>query len=754
MQRLIFLVISMLKKPVLKILNYIFILLTLLSFVFMFMGLSKRNIDYSFDENTVIDYSADWMAAVDGGDYAEVNLPVKLECEDNADVSITKILPDRLDNYNCMMIESKRQEIHVYVGENLRASYTDNGVRVGNSLPSAYLMVPIYNTDINSEVRIEFKTDTYYSGNIGGIFLGSEMSLLIMLIKSNMLCVVLIGVIAILGLVCLTCYFLYRNMFVDSIQFLYLSLFSLFSTVWCFSQIRIRQIFAHDLSMLESIGHCCFMLIPIAILMVSNYFSDYRHPKFHQFSIIFSIVNFLTQNIVHTGWGIDYFQLQTITQLFMFWALTTCVGGCVIDMLRGKLKGRKLIVVGLLGPTLGITLEAVFTGMGIEYIHLLYYVLGSVVFIVVIALNTFYEFRNIQKAKQEAENANKAKSMFLATMSHEIRTPINVVLGMNEMILRESTELKIREYAVNVSEAGKALLSLVNDILDFSKIESGKMDIVCVDYQLKSLLNDLIMMTNTRIGDKGIKLELDIDEGMPSKYYGDEVRIREVLTNILTNSVKYTHEGTITLSVHESKRIEDDIYLDFSIKDTGIGITPENIEVLMSSSFIRFDEQKNRNIEGTGLGIAITRQLLELMESELKIDSVYGEGSNFHFLLKQRIVDASPLGALEQKTTVLEPVTKNTFTAKEATVLAVDDTRINLSVIKGLLKPYEMRVELTASGAGCISMCRKKQYDIIFMDHMMPEMDGIETLKALKSEKIISEDTKVIALTANAISGA
>lgn len=746
--------IDMLNKKLFKFLYYIFIILTILSFAFMLIGLGNRTVDYSFNDKTIADCSDGWTVSVDNGDAENVNLPVKLDCKNNAEVSIRKILPDKLDDYNCMMIESKRQEIYVFVGGRLRESYTDNGEKIGNSLPSAYVMVPIYNTDAKSEIRIEFMSDTYYSGNIGSIYLGSEMSLVLMLIKSNMLWFLLIGVIAVIGLVCLICYFLYRNMFADSIQFLHLFLFSLFTTIWCFSQIKIRQIFIHDLSVFESIGHCCFMLIPIAILLVSNYFSDYRHPKFHQFGIIFSIVNFLVQNIAHSAWSVDYFQMQSITQIFTFWVLTTCIGGCVVDFVKGRLNGRKLIVVGFLGQTLGITMEAVLTAVGNNYARLSYYIIGSAIYIIIITINTFFDFRNIQKAKQEAENANKAKSRFLATMSHEIRTPINVVLGMNEMILRESTDEKISEYAVNVSEAGKTLLSLVNDILDFSKIESGKMDIICVDYQLKSLLNDLKMMTNTRIGNKDIKLILDVDKSIPSKYYGDEVRVRGILTNILTNSVKYTQSGTITLSVKESERTEEDIYLDFSVKDTGMGIKPENIETLMSSSFVRFDEQKNRNIEGTGLGIAITRQLLELMESELKIDSVYGEGSNFHFILKQRIVDATPIGTLEQKAGISGTKKRNTFTAKAANILAVDDTRMNLVVISGLLKPYEMQVDTVASGAECIEKCKEKQYDIILMDHMMPEMDGIETLKVLKSENIISSETKVIAITANAISGA
>lgn len=742
------------KKTLFNILYIIFIILVVLSFVFMAMALSKRNVDNSFDHKTINELNEGWTVCVEQEPSFVVDLPTKFENKNNSKVSISRNLPDVIGSYNCMMIESKRQEIYVYVDDELRASYTDEGQKIGDSLPSSYLMVPIYNTDAGSRVKIDFITDTYYSGTINKIYIGSEMSILIMLIKTNMIWLVLIGVIAVLGLVCLVCFFMYKSIHSVSIQYLHLFLFSLFSTIWCFSQISIRQIFIKDLSVCESIGHCCFMLIPFSILLISNYFSDHRHPVFHQFAISVAIVSFLAQNIVHTGFGVDYFQLQPITQLYTFWILTTCIGSCLIDVYKGRLGSRYLVVVGFVGQVSGIIAEAVLTAMGVRYTHLSYYILGSVIFVVSIALNIFSDFKKVQQAKNDAENANKAKSMFLATMSHEIRTPINVVLGMNELIIRETTNSTIRDYANNIAEAGKSLLSLVNDILDFSKIESGKLDIVCVEYNLKPLINDLVMMTKTRIGNKDIKLILNIDESIPSKYYGDEVRIKQILTNILTNSVKYTKSGTIELSVSSAGKHEEEIGLVFSVKDTGMGIKPENIEKLMSSTFVRFDEQKNRYIEGTGLGVAITRQLLDLMGSKLEVDSTYGVGSNFYFTLKQRVVDETALGAIEEKVEAGKPKRKNSFTAKDANILAVDDTRTNLRVLQGLLKPYEMKVEVASSGAECINMCKEKHYDVILMDHMMPEMDGIETLSILRKDKLVTDNTKVIALTANAISGA
>ena len=742
------------KKLAFKILYIAFIILVILSFTFMIMAIGKRSVDYSFNDKNILDWSDGWVAQVNSSEPVNVDLPVDLNSEYNATVVITKTLPDNLDNYNCMMIESKRQEIKVYVDKVLRARYTDEGQKIGNSLPNAYLMVPLYVTDTNSDVRVVLSSDTYYSGDISNIYIGSEMSLILMLVKANMIWIALIGMIAVIGIVCVTCYLMYRNTFDNSIQYLHLFWFCLFTAVWCFSQTKIRQIFIGDLSVCESIGHCCFMLIPFALLLISNCFSNYSHPLFHQAATFIAIVSFLSQNIIHTGFGVDYFELQPITQLYTLIILLICITLCLAETISGQISGRDLVVVGFIAQTLGILTEAILTGIGVKYIHLSFYILGSAIFIVCVLLNTFFDFRKEQKAKKDADSANKAKSMFLANMSHEIRTPINVVLGMNELILRETQDNTVRGYASNISEAGKSLLSLVNDILDFSKIESGKMEIVCVDYQMKTLLNDLIMMTKTRIENKNIKLVLDIDESIPSKYYGDEVRIKQVITNILTNSVKYTQEGSVTFSVKNVERDGQDILLEFSVKDTGMGMTPESIETLLSSTFVRFDEKKNRNIEGTGLGISIVRQLLGLMGSELIVDSVYGEGSTFSFVLRQRVVEEAAMGPVEQKTEEIKSGSKNSFRAPEASILAVDDTKTNLLVIKGLLKPYGMSVDTATSGKECISKCKENHYDIILMDHMMPEMDGIETLKELIKEKLINADTKVVALTANAISGA
>lgn len=365
--------------------------------------------------------------------------------------------------------------------------------------------------------------------------------------------------------------------------------------------------------------------------------------------------------------------------------------------------------------------------------------------------NTLHE---LDKAKQEAVKANKAKSEFLSNMSHEIRTPINAVLGLNEMIMRESDNKQITEYAANIQSAGRALLSIINDILDLSKIESGKMEIVPVEYDVSSLVNDIVNMVKIRAEKKNLRFVPEIDEKIPSVLYGDDVRLRQVITNILTNAVKYTHEGHVRLRM-KAIQIEDGILrLEVSVSDTGIGIKEEDIDKLFTS-FQRLEQEKNRSIEGTGLGITIVSHLLGMMGSKLNVSSVYGVGSTFSFVVQQKIVNAEPMGNYEQR---FRASVENTGdgavkTAPNARILVVDDNETNLLVARSLLKRTQARVETVTSGKACIESLRTNIYEIVFLDHMMPEMDGIETLKRIKEEQL-AVGTVFVALTANAVHGA
>lgn len=361
--------------------------------------------------------------------------------------------------------------------------------------------------------------------------------------------------------------------------------------------------------------------------------------------------------------------------------------------------------------------------------------------------------RKEKRSQQEAEAANMAKSSFLANMSHEIRTPINAILEMNEMILREEKDPAIRGYAGNIQASGNSLLSIVSDVLDISKIESGKLEIIPVDYEVNSLISDCCNMAAGRAKAKELELLVECADNVPMKLCGDETHIRQIIMNLLTNAVKYTEKGTVKLIVSGSFN-DGGFVLKVDVSDTGIGIAEENLPQLFTQ-FQRFDLQRNRNIEGTGLGLSIVKRLCDLMSGTITARSVLGSGSTFTVELPQKVVDSTPCGGVNLNYSAgAEHEYHHSFEAPEAKILAVDDLPVNLLVIANLLKETRIKIDTAGSGRECLDKCSQQKYDLILMDHMMPEMDGVLTFEKLHGDKSSPNfETPVIMLTANALAG-
>ena len=364
-----------------------------------------------------------------------------------------------------------------------------------------------------------------------------------------------------------------------------------------------------------------------------------------------------------------------------------------------------------------------------------------------------YEAKILMLEKAAADSANKAKSDFLADMSHEIRTPINAVLGMNEMILREAKDDQILEYSSNIKSAGNTLLSLINNILDFSKIEDGKMSLVPVEFDTAELINNLVNSISERARAKDLEFIVDVDETVPSRLFGDDVRISQIIMNLLTNAVKYTEKGTVTLRVKNNGIQDGSVKLRFDVIDTGIGIKDEDLGKLFES-FERIEEKRNRHIEGTGLGISIVVKLLAMMNSKLDVDSKYSIGSTFGFDLTLSVADSEPIGKYDEKKKFAVDQDRSAHLyAPDAKILITDDNGMNLKVAVNYMRIFGITPVTCSSGRGTIELLKKNRFDLVLLDHMMPEMDGIETLKILKDDDLLN-GAVVIALTANAVVGA
>lgn len=504
---------------------------------------------------------------------------------------------------------------------------------------------------------------------------------------------------------------------------------------------------------------CFFSLVKYLHSLVKGRLSDF-YIRF--LKVLYAIyLAFLIINIF-TGWMFAFDETGTYTHgpvYFLIYVLQILVIVLSIVLLlsyRKKLEKRQLAAIWLFMVIIvaGFVLQA---GLFPKTLLVFYnFALAAMTVLFVIETPDYIKLsaalKEAAEQRKRADAANQAKSNFLANMSHEIRTPMNAIIGLDEMILRETDRPKVKKFALDIRSAGNTLLSIINDILDLSKIESGKMELVPVEYDFSSVLNDIVNMTMKKAQDKGLVYELEVDPEIPSVLYGDEIRIRQIILNLTNNAIKYTAEGSVHVAVLWRK---EERRLIVRVRDTGMGIRPEDLDRLFSS-FQRLDETKNRNIEGTGLGLNITKQLAEMMGGKVSVESTYGEGSCFTAEMEQKVLSDTPIGDYTKH--LSEAQNRNEefrpqLVAPNARILIVDDNEMNLEVITELMGETKMKIQTALSGKECIAALEKNAFDLVFLDQMMPEMSGTDTLKIIK-QKQLCENTPIIVLTADAIVGA
>lgn len=698
-----------------------------------------------------------WYRVTDDRGKEPIEIPCNLDVPWGELVTIGTIIPDDVRNGDYICFRPVWQDVWVYLDEELRATHDLSGSRpYGKNSAFKYVFVELKEEDAGKEIIYTFTSETKYSGKIRSIYYGDRSSIWMEIAAGSGLKSAVALSMGIMGMFCIIVCQVLRVALKKPLELRFLAWSLFLCAWWMLSEVEFRQLMVKNISIWTNTTYWSLMLIVFPLLLYINEIQKGYYKKIYSMPLIYMMCVTIIGTILQV-----FDIMQFVTQLpFIHGGLAVAIICIIItltiDTFAGRLKEYMLVGLGIYGLLVSAILEILFYYLQLDFSLGTFLAVGLMFLLVMAIIKTGMDLLATEKNKQEAIVAREAQARFLANMSHEIRTPINAVIGMNEMILRENEDSTVEEYAQNIKRASNILLELVNEILDFSKIESGQLEIVEDKYYLADIIQDEKLLLDTRIGEKPIDIQIEVDKKIPSVLYGDEIRLKQILTNILSNAAKYTQKGTITLKVFFQWINSEKISLCFQIKDTGVGIKEEDLPTLFEE-FKRLDISKNRNVEGSGLGLNIVKQLVYLMQGNINVDSVYGKGSTFTVFIPQKVVDSTPIGNYEQsvhKSKRGDGVEKTHFTAEKAKVLVVDDNAMNLTLMKALLKRTKMEVDTVSSGKECLQYTRSKKYHIILMDHMMPGMDGVEVLHKLRAESDNpNRDTVVIALTANAVAG-
>ena len=743
---------------IIKVLMLVFVLAGMAAFIISEIVLPREVDDSGF---FCEEFKPQWSLVMGNGSRKPVELPGRVEAERGETVRIeTKVSPE-LASYGYLCVKSSRQDLVVYVDEEPVAEYSTKDTRLfGKSSASFYLLVEIDKAAEGKTLAIDLTTDSAYAGMVKEMYYGSQAGIWMHLVMQGGAEIFLGIVLFLLALLCiivsLVLRFAYKRRDTKGDIF-YLGFGVMLAAIWVIGQSSIRQMIWPNISAVSIMPFFSLLLMPLPFLIYVDQAQEERYHRLYQGVAVATVLN-----------TVVCFVLQ-VTNIADFgstvYAMFTLIGvsiGCfavtfVIDMKEDRIRGYIHVVIGMIGMSVGGMVQAI-----LYMLHPINFVefplcIGILFLLIMAVIRLLRNAVVSENERLEAVQANKMQEEFLANMSHEIRTPLNAIIGLNEMILKEAGEENVRTYAADIKGASKTLLGLINDILDFSKIESGRVDLQPVKYWTAFLLTDSYNLIQGRAAERNVEMKVEADPAVPEQLFGDETRIRQIITNLLTNAVKYTNEGSITLKLHWRKTSIETAMIRISVADTGIGIKPEDQEKLFQS-FRRVDEKRNRNIEGTGLGLVISKQLVELMGGRIWVKSEYGEGSEFFIEFPQKIVSERGMGKFVPHANAADEAVlqKNTnFTAPEARILVVDDVETNLKVVKNLLKDTEIRIETAPGGQECLDMTKNTGFDLILLDHRMPEMDGIETLHNMRARPDDpNQETPVIMLTANVVAGA
>lgn len=735
------------------ILKRIFHIMLILVLLYLLVGEILFPDGYGGDKQTAKRLEMAWQRILPDGSREDVTLPADFGNPGENAIVLSGILPDSLSDNLWIGYPANRQSVTVTIDGRQVSSYDPQDKRFFGKISANYIvMIPVSAADSGKEMRLTLRGNSKLTGYVYELSIGDRFSLWGHYIWTHGRNLVVAVVLFIFGLACIIFSTVIYFTFKRSIALGYLGWGMFLVAIWTTFESKIRQLYVTNIAVASDVAYLAAMLMPFPFLCYVDQTQNRRYHKFFSFMEAVVLSNFAVCTTLHITGVIDLANILREIQIIIGFSFATFVITFVLDVCHGYIKEYLWVGIGFI---------ILFLATVDEIIRIMQHtsgrgglVFGTAVIFIMAIVKTGQDLLQIEGEKQKAILERDAKTKFLANMSHEIRTPINAILGMNEMVMRENKDKNIEGYVNDIESAGHMLLALINDILDLSKIDAGKMTIVEQPYELSSMLNDMIQAIRPRIEKKCLEFHVEIDETLPSMYLGDEIRVKQIVNNLLTNAAKYTDEGSVTLRVAGERKDQETMILRFTVSDTGQGIKEENIDKLFES-FTRLEEKKNASVEGTGLGLHIASHLLKQMNGTISVESVYGEGSVFAVCIPQVIHKDTPVGNIQTAHRGLHKnAQRELFHAPNALILIVDDNQMNLHVATSLLKWTRIQMDTALSGAIALKMCQKKKYDLILMDHMMPQMDGVQTLHALREDlQGLNRITPVIVLTANAISG-
>ena len=734
----------------------------ILLIIVLFIGIFYRHSDESFNQGSFHSMDDDVTITYENNSTKYVTLPCDLKIPHGQGYSADLFLPRELSKKDILFIYSDEQDIRVYIGNELRGEYRGNTYRNNVSIPSGWFTVKLDKNDSARPLRLEINADSSYytKGVLHSIYVGDKTAIIYHIFWTQSFWGILGFFIFLLGMMLAVFFFIYRK---DSFikRYIYMGISMIFLGSWIFFSNNGRQLFLNEIIVSQYVGILSANLAIFPFILFMSTGKSGKHL------LIYKVLGYL--NLISVGFFsiLLAFQITTPGVLYRTDELWFIVLGILMlfetvkeyntqknatDTATLKSKTPIMYKVGLGAIISGgiIDLVIILFNKGFEY--RIPFTIGTVIFSICCLISFLQEIRRIHLENLNLYAVNEEKSKFLAKMSHAIRTPVNSVLGMNGLILRENKDPVIREYATDIERAGNSLISTIDDILDASTVNSNNMKLNPVRYQISSLVNDCRSMMYLRAEDKHLKFMINMNSEIPAGLVGDEYRLREIILNLLSNAIKYTKKGSVFFICDFDRIDEKHINLIIAVRDTGIGIRSDNIKSLFSN-YQRLNNFQNRNIEGTGLGLVITKNLVEKMDGTIEVSSVYGSGSEFTVTVPQDVYDNRPSGPIKNVDKRLTNVTRDDkwFKAPHAKILVVDDVAMNRKVITKLMSPSNMKIDSAEDGIRALEMIKSNTYDLIFLDHMMPEMDGIETLQHIKEMGIT--EVLVIMLTANAVPG-